>query len=183
MVDFSTYIKDIGFALGACQCAAYFDNREIPRGQKVPDVILFDLKCAKDHVFEAWFKDGDTFTVQSKTGGIVCPVCGGSDVIKAPMAPQLARRRADEGALSNLAPDPEAEHFAAAKQVIEALQHKVKENCDYVGENFAEEARKIYYGEIDKRGIYGQATDMEASELEDEGIEFHRLPRLPQSDA
>ncbi len=146
-------------------------------------MILFDLKCAKDHVFEAWFKDGDTFTVQSKTGGIICPLCGDSDITKAPMAPQLARRRPDEGSLSPSAPGPEAEHIAAAKQVIEALQHKVAENCDYVGENFAEESRKIHYGEVEKRGIYGEASDMEAGDLEDEGIEFHRLPRLPQSDA
>ncbi len=146
-------------------------------------MILFDLKCAKDHVFEAWFRDGDTFTVQSKTGEIVCPLCGDSDVTKAPMAPQLARRRPDGGSSSPSAPHPEAEHFAAARQVIEALQHKVAENCDYVGENFAEEARKIHYGEVEKRGIYGEASDMEAGDLEDEGIEFHRLPRLPQSDA
>ena len=146
-------------------------------------MILFDLKCAKDHVFEAWFKDGDTFTVLSKTGEIVCPLCASRDITKAPMAPQLARRRSDEGPSSNSAPDPEAEHFAAAKQVIEALHHKVEENCDYVGENFADEARKIHYGEVEKRGIYGEATDMEAGDLEDEGIEFHRLPRLPQSDA
>ncbi|MCH7544512.1 MAG: DUF1178 family protein [Proteobacteria bacterium] len=146
-------------------------------------MILFDLKCAKDHVFEAWFKDGDSFTVQSKTGKILCPVCATRDITKAPMAPRLARRRAGEGRSSNGTPDPEAEHIAAAKQVIEALQHKVEENCDYVGENFAEEARKIHYGEVEKRGIYGEATDMEAGDLEDEGIEFHRLPRLPKSDA
>ncbi len=146
-------------------------------------MILFDLKCTKGHVFEAWFKDGDTFTVQSKTGEIACPVCGSADITKAPMAPQLARRRPDEGRSSNLAPEPEAEQIAAAKQVIEALHHKVEENCDYVGEKFAEEARKIHYGEVEKRGIYGEATDMEASDLEDEGIEFHRLPRPPQSDA
>ncbi len=146
-------------------------------------MILFDLKCAKDHVFEAWFKDGNSFTVQSKTGAIACPLCASRDIIKAPMAPQLARRRSDEGRLSTLAPDPEAEHIAAAKQVIEALHSKVEENCDYVGEKFAEEARKIHYGEVEKRGIYGEATDMEAGDLEDEGIEFHRLPRPPQSDA
>ncbi len=146
-------------------------------------MILFDLKCAKDHVFEAWFRDGDTFTVQSKTGEIVCPICGDSNVTKAPMAPQLARRRRDEGSMSPSAPNPEADHIAAAKQALEALQHQVKENCDYVGENFAEEARKIHYGEVEKRGIYGEASDMEAGDLEDEGIEFHRLPRLPQSDA
>lgn len=146
-------------------------------------MILFDLKCAKDHVFEAWFKDGGTFTVQSKTGEIVCPLCGNSDITKAPMAPQLARRRVDGGELSQSAQYPEAEQIAAARQVIEALRHKVEENCDYVGENFAEEARKIHYGEVEKRGIYGGATDIEASDLEDEGIEFHRLPRLPQSDA
>ncbi|MCH9051111.1 MAG: DUF1178 family protein [Proteobacteria bacterium] len=146
-------------------------------------MILFDLKCAKDHVFEAWFKDGDTFTNQSKTGEIVCPLCANREITKAPMAPQLARRREGEGPSSNSAPDSEAEQIAAAKQVIEALQHKVEENCDYVGENFAEEARKIHYGETEKRGIYGEATDIEAGDLEDEGIEFHRLPRLPQSDA
>ncbi|MCH7929575.1 MAG: DUF1178 family protein [Proteobacteria bacterium] len=146
-------------------------------------MILFDLKCAKDHVFEAWFKDGDTFTDQSKTGEIVCPLCANREITKAPMAPQLARRREGEGPSSNSAQCPEAEQIAAAKQVIEALQHKVEENCDYVGENFAEEARKIHYGETEKRNIYGQASADEASELHEEGVEFGPLPWVPRHDS
>ena len=146
-------------------------------------MILYQLACTNAHQFEAWFRDIATYDAQSAAGDIMCPLCGSNGVTKAPMAPRLARRRAGEGRSSNGTPDPEAEHIAAAKQVIEALQHKVEENCDYVGENFAEEARKIHYGEVEKRGIYGEATDMEAGDLEDEGIEFHRLPRLPKSDA
>lgn len=146
-------------------------------------MILFDLKCAKGHVFEAWFKDGDTFTVQSKTGEIVCPLCGNSDITKAPMAPQLARRRVDQGRASNLAPDPEAEQIAAAKQLIEALHHKVEENCDYVGENFAEEARKIHYGETEKRSIHGEATKPEEKALQEEGVPFQTIPWIPRTDS
>lgn len=137
-------------------------------------MILFDLRCAQGHEFEAWFKDGAAFDAQTKAGGIGCPVCGSTEVAKAPMAPRLKRRgREDKRALKE----------AAAMNAIRELHRQVEENCDYVGEKFADEARKIHFGEVEKHGIYGEATDEEARGLEDEEIEFHRLPRLPRHDA
>lgn len=138
-------------------------------------MILFDLRCAQGHEFEAWFKDGAAFDAQSKAGEISCPVCGGGEIAKAPMAPRLTRRRREDKRTASKA-------AAAAMNAIREFHRQVEENCDYVGDRFADEARKIHYGEVDKHGIYGEATDEEARGLEEEEIEFHRLPRLPRYD-
>lgn len=139
-------------------------------------MILFDLRCAQDHEFEAWFRDSASFEAQSAAGEIACPVCGGGDVVKAPMAPRLAPRR------SAGASKAEAEGKMAMR-VIEELHRHVRDNCDDVGNKFAEEARKIHYGEAEKRGIFGEATKAEAKELTDEGVDIRRLPALPRQDA
>ena len=136
-------------------------------------MILFDLKCATDHVFEAWFRDSETYGAQAAAGEIACPICGDTHIGKALMAPNVARA-AETGS---------AEHAVQMMERIRALHDEITRNSDDVGEKFPEEARKIHYGEVEKRGIYGEATDMEAGDLEDEGIEFHRLPRLPRSGA
>ncbi|HEY4136279.1 MAG TPA: DUF1178 family protein [Alphaproteobacteria bacterium] len=79
------------------------------------------------------------------------------------------------------APSPES--FAAAVTALRELHQAIEKNCDYVGENFAEEARKIHYGETDPRGIYGEASLEEAKELREEGVEVMAVPRLPRQDA
>jgi hypothetical protein len=129
-------------------------------------MILYDLRCGRDHGFEGWFRDSKAYDGQRRAGRVACPICGDKKVRKAPMAPRLARRRG--GAT-------EAEALAALRQ----MRRQVEANCDYVGERFAEEARKIHYGEAEKRGIYGEASESDSKELADEGIEVGRIPWVP----
>ena len=138
-------------------------------------MILYQLKCQRGHDFEAWFLNGATYDIQQASGDISCPHCGTTDVTKAPMAPNIARRR------SNLSRAPGVERRAqeVAEEILEAvdgMRQEVEKNCDYVGDEFAEEARRIHYGETAERGIYGEASDEEAEELDDEGVEFFRIP-------
>ncbi len=136
-------------------------------------MILFALRCAADHEFEGWFRDGAMFDKQSAGGKITCPQCGNNDVTKAPMAPRVTRSRKAEAA-----PSP-----AQLRTALQELRRHVETNCDYVGERFAEEARRIHYGESDPRGIYGETSAEDAAGLADEGIEVSRIPWLPRSDA
>ena len=145
-------------------------------------MIRYSLRCKRGHDFEGWFRSSEDFA-NTKTG---CPVCGSTKVEKALMAPQVARTDNDMPAPKPVA-KPEAMQLAAAdprrREMIAALKElraKVTENADYVGDKFAEEARKIHYGETDPRGIYGQATREEAETLAEEGIDFHPLPVLPE---
>src|SRR5437762_9312508 len=136
-------------------------------------MILFTLRCASDHEFEAWFRDGDGFEAQQKEGEIACPLCGDAQVEKAVMAPRIGRSRAKTPALSP----------AQMRAALVELRRQVETNCDYVGERFAEEARRIHYGEADPHGIYGEASADESRELAEEGIEVGRSPWIPTTDA
>ncbi|RMD62750.1 MAG: DUF1178 family protein [Alphaproteobacteria bacterium] len=131
-------------------------------------MIVYDLKCRKGHVFEAWFRDSAAYDEQAAAGKVVCPMCGSKKVEKAPMAPRVARSRGDEAQAS-----PETR---AMQEAIQALRRKIEQDFDYVGPRFAEEARRIHYGETDAHNIYGEATDEEAAALSEEGIEFARIP-------
>lgn len=124
-------------------------------------MILFELACANEHHFEAWFRDGAAYESQAAAGEIVCPACGNAQVAKAPMAPRLAKH-----------------HGAAAelRHALGDLRRKVQENCTYVGERFPEEARRIHYGETEARPIYGEASPDDARALEEEGVDFRRIP-------
>ena len=139
-------------------------------------MILYQLKCSTDHQFEAWFRDGAAYDLQCADGQINCPFCGDNHISKAPMAPYLGKRRSNAG-------DSETRAEEFAERMLEAvgqIQTHVEENCEDVGERFADEAKRIHYGEAEERGIYGQATDDEASELDEEDIEYFRLPFLPR---
>ncbi len=165
-------------------------------------MILYDLKCRKNHVFETWFRDSAAYEEQVAAGAIACPSCGSRKIEKALMAPRLARgdrARGDAGG----GPRGEAEGgpgggpesrmaMRAVKGTAEAaelmgqlreLRQKVEEHCDYVGGNFAEEARKIHYGEQDPRNIYGETSDQQAKELHEEGVTFNRIPWAPRHDS
>lgn len=134
-------------------------------------MIVYQLQCSDGHRFEAWFRDGATYDAQCDAGEIECPFCGSVKVSKAPMAPHIASGRRDQA--------PEERAQEVARQILQAvgkLREQVEENCEDVGDQFAEEARRIHYGEAEKRGIYGDATDDEAADLDEEGIEFTRLP-------
>ena len=148
-------------------------------------MIAFDLKCAKGHVFEAWFASSRGFERDAKAGRVECPLCGSAKVEKALMAPHVATGRASEESppVPAPAPDPLAERRAEAFRMLRELQGKIERDFDHVGERFAEEARKIHYGEVEKRAIYGSATPEESKALKDEGVEFGQLPWLPRHDA
>lgn len=142
-------------------------------------MILFDLKCTGDHVFEAWFADSKAFEAQAANGEIACPVCSDTAVTKALMAPNVANARKDGGGKS----DKAAMHMGQYMAALTELRQHVEKNCDYVGEKFPEEARKIHYGETEQRNIYGEASSEEAAELKEEGVEVQRVPWTPRSDA
>jgi hypothetical protein len=153
-------------------------------------MIVYELKCSKDHVFEGWFRDAATFDRQAAAGKVACAVCGDSAIAKAPMAPRLAKRRGDAPAAprgdgAGSAPDgsPNKAQTAEALKLLAELREKVESECDYVGERFAEEARRIHYGETEQRGIYGEASDEQAKELGDEGIDVKKIPWLPRRNA
>ncbi len=139
-------------------------------------MILFDLKCANEHVFEAWFKDSEAFDRQAEGCEIACPVCGDTGVAKALMAPRLGKGGRERAGKA-------AEHAKRYAAFASEMRRRVEDNCDYVGPQFAEEARKIHYGEAEARGIYGEASDDDAKSLDDEGIEFQHIPWAPREDA
>jgi hypothetical protein len=159
-------------------------------------MIVFDLTCDKNHVFEAWFKDSATFDRQNKKKQVSCAVCGSTHVRKAPMAPRIATGNADmpaaeapiaaevpEGPRAMLATDPMAAKAAKLMAELKELRKQIEKNCEYVGPRFAESARKMHYGEEEKRNIYGEASEQEARELADEGVEFAPVPWLPRTDS
>lgn len=145
-------------------------------------MIVYALKCAQGHGFEGWFRDAATFDRQAAAGKVACAVCGDTKVEKAPMAPRLAKRRGDN---RGEAPPVETKPGLPpeAVKLLNELRQKVESECDYVGERFSEEARRIHYGEAEKRGIYGEASDEQAKELVEEGIEVSKIPWLPRRDA
>ena len=142
-------------------------------------MIVFDVSCSNEHVFEGWFKDSDSFDEQVEAGAVTCPVCGDGKVRKALMAPNVAgiRKGKDDSAPNAAmgAPDGKLAEFV---QALHELKRHVEDNSDYVGDKFPEEARKIHYGDAAARSIHG-----EAAELIDEGVDFHRIPWPGKSDA
>ncbi|MEP3274761.1 MAG: DUF1178 family protein [Stappiaceae bacterium] len=159
-------------------------------------MIHFALTCQDDHSFEGWFRDSSDFDKQIESGFLLCPFCGSPEIRKALMAPAVSTSRQKEQAQSQQphqpqpqpAPPPSASQQLATvapqqQQVLEAMRafrNKIAENADDVGNAFAEEARKMHYGESERRGIYGQAETEEVEELRDEGVEFFAMPSLPE---
>jgi hypothetical protein len=157
-------------------------------------MILYELNCDRQHSFEAWFKDGATADRQLKRNTVECPSCGSVKVAKALMAPRVGKK----GNSREIAPiEPPALPSAPAaapagkaavipaelRQALLEVRKQIESNCDYVGDKFAEEARKIHEGESEVRGIYGEATEAEHEELLEDGIEVARVPWVPRGDA
>ncbi len=157
-------------------------------------MIHYQLRCAGDHEFDGWFKDSGNFETQAKRGLIICPVCASTKVDRALMAPRLARRgrviEHEPAAAAVEAPAVPAPVQAAGgvipdqmRAMLHKLRAEVEKTCDYVGPDFAKEARKIHNGEAAPRGIYGESTEAEAEELADDGIGVARIPWLPRADS
>lgn len=149
---------------------------------------VLDLRCAHDHAFEGWFASEDDYRSQLDRGLVVCPLCNSSEVTRRPSAPRLnlsgaSEPKASAPAASGPSPTPPAgapgvpaEHLAVLQsQWLRAVKH-VMENTVDVGEKFAEEARRIHYGEVEERAIRGRSTPEQAAELREEGIEVMSIP-------
>lgn len=130
-------------------------------------MIVYNLRCKNGHEFEGWFRDSAAFDAQAGAGKLCCPSCSTRRVEKAIMAPSVST--GERAALAG----PEQRKL---RQFMTGLRKYVQENAEYVGPNFAEEARKIHYGESVDRHIYGESTLEEAQELADEGVDVAPLP-------
>ena len=157
-------------------------------------MICYALACERGHDFESWFRDSAAYDKQAKRGLVTCPLCGSAKVEKAIMAPRLsatAKKKRSPVAAAAPPTEPSTATAPAAPVAMispqeQELRTKLKElrdhltkNADNVGPKFPEEARKMHYGEIEHRSIYGVASPDEAKELSEEGVEFHPLPPLP----
>lgn len=169
-------------------------------------MIRYALQCERGHAFESWFQDSASFDKQAKRGLVSCPMCDSVKVEKSIMAPQIprkgrtaeqrageetavrasARKKKAETAAAVATPAPETTApLAMAPQEAELLgklkelRDHIKANADNVGEQFPEQARKMHYGEIEHRPIYGDASPTEARALIEEGVEVMPLPVLP----
>ena len=160
-------------------------------------MIRYALICERRHEFEIWFKNSADYDKQAKRGLVSCPDCGSTKVEKALMAPSLgagakkrksaAPRPIEAPAAAEPTPPEAASPVAMISPQEKEFRAKLKElrdhltkNADNVGAKFPEEARKMHYGEIEHRSIYGEASPQDAKEMHEEGIEFHPLPVLPE---
>ena len=159
-------------------------------------MIHYALQCTAEHRFDGWFKDSGSFAKQAARGLLECPICGDTNVTQALMTPSVPRK----GREMLPVPVPPPPAAAPAPQVpaqatmagprmpaqvramLMRLRQEVERNCDYVGEDFADEARRIHNGESEHRGIYGEASNEDAEALAEEGIEVQRIPWLPRAD-
>ncbi len=159
-------------------------------------MIRYALNCGRGHGFESWFANSAAYDKQVKRALVACPICGSTKIEKAIMAPRLGSSDGDDAAAvpetpaappaPAMPPVPAQAPLAVMSPPERELRKKLRElrehitkNSDYVGPRFSEQARKIHYGEIEHRSIYGEASPEEAKELHEEGIEFHPLPILP----
>ncbi len=166
-------------------------------------LIKYTLKCANDHIFDGWFQNSSSFDKQNQDDLIHCPQCGSTMVEKTLMAPTVTGTKAQKSvAMPDLSipeisnnepmegnpalatiPEPLVHGDKTVQAVVEKmreLRQWVEKNTDNVGDDFANKARKMHYGEEERRGIYGKATFEEAQDLIDDGIDFLPLPALPE---
>lgn len=154
-------------------------------------MIQFSLKCAEGHRFDSWFQSASAFEKLQGAGMVSCAICGSGSVEKALMAPRVrpARKAADAAPPAPPAPDgaPKAavapgaltQPATPAEQHLAELRRKIEQNSDYVGMNFAKEARAMHDGTAPERAIYGEARPEEARKLLEDGIPVAPLPFIP----
>ncbi len=158
-------------------------------------MIRYALVCGQGHDFESWFQDSASYDKQARRSLVACPRCGSVKVEKAIMAPRLAGARKRNHATpvempATMASREQPQEKAPVAMITpqeRELRSKLKElrdhltkNAAHVGAKFPDEARKMHYGEVEHRSIYGEASPDDAKKLAEEGIEFHPLPVLPE---
>ena len=140
-------------------------------------MIRYDLTCREGHTFDSWFQSAEAFDALQAAGHLNCAICGATGVEKRIMAPAVrpARKAGEKPKLKEPASDLEA--------AMAEMRRQIEENSDYVGMNFAAEARRMHDGEIDERAIYGEAKAEDARALLEDGIPVAPLPFLPKRQA
>ncbi len=152
-------------------------------------MIRYNLRCERGHAFESWFQSSQAYETQEKRKLVNCPSCGSAKVERAIMAPQIVSKKSRERAAPAPAVATEATTPASTplmmaqerelRAKLRELRDHIVKNADNVGERFPNEARKMHYGDIEHRPIYGEASPEEARSLIDEGVEVSPLPVLP----
>ena len=152
-------------------------------------MIRYNLRCEHDHTFESWFQSSSAYESQEKRKLVNCPVCGSAKVERAIMAPQIVSKKGQDiaapapAAASEVTTPTSTPLMMAQERELRAklkeLRDHIVKNADNVGERFPNEARKMHYGDIEHRPIYGEASPDEARSLIDEGVEVSPLPVLP----
>lgn len=141
-------------------------------------MIRYSLSCRAGHRFESWFQTAEAFAALDASAKLACPVCGTAEVAKELMAPSVRPGRGAAAVPADVRPnlrEPASELEAA----IAALRKEIAENSDYVGMNFAAEARRIHDGDAPERAIYGEARPEEARKLLEDGVPVAPLPFMP----
>ena len=169
-------------------------------------MILYSLRCEGGHAFEAWFRSSADFDRQAEIGLIECVTCGSHAVTRGLMAPALVGQAraptpgASETAASaapsvqtaqstSAAPSVSTRAMAGApmpdamRALLSRMRSEIERHCEDVGRDFADEALRMHRGEVEHRGIYGEATETEREALADEGVEIARIPWLPRSES
>jgi hypothetical protein len=159
-------------------------------------MICYRLRCAHDHVFEGWYKDSSTFAMLRQKNLLNCPECGTSSVDQAPMAPAIVGRAPERLPQSDPTPTPDmaAPPAPVAGQIppglpdamlsaLRDVRRTIEENCENMGNRFADEALRIHYGEAPERGIYGEMSQSQREELEEEGVAFQNVPWVRDTDS
>ncbi|MDF1719026.1 MAG: DUF1178 family protein [Antarcticimicrobium sp.] len=143
-------------------------------------MIQYALKCAEGHAFDSWFKSAEAFDKLAAAGLVQCAICGSAQVEKAMMTPRVSPgRKAADPAPDSTPERPLSQPASPAEQAIAELRRKVEENSDYVGKNFASEARAIHEGAAPQRPIYGEARAEDARALIEDGVPVAPLPFTP----
>jgi hypothetical protein len=144
-------------------------------------MIKYRLGCTDGHEFESWFRTIAEYDAQSRSGAVACPLCGSTEITKQPMAPAVVSGRSSNASLQALPQTHSDQNPGAAMTgALRAFKKVVVENSEDVGPAFAEEARKIHFGEAEERNIRGSTTVEEAQALHQDGIPFGILPSLPE---
>jgi hypothetical protein len=138
-------------------------------------MIVFDLKCSKEHTFEGWFEDGSAYKDQSQKGLISCPVCDDKEIVKIPSTFAIKG--------SSMAKNPAIDEHRALLQLGQEISNYVEKNFDNVGCDFTKEALKIHYGASEPRNIRGISTKEEEKTLKKEGIQFFKIPAPPSPES
>jgi hypothetical protein len=154
-------------------------------------MIRYNLRCERGHAFESWFQSSTAYESQEKRKLVNCPSCGSAKVERAIMAPQIVSKKGRDSAAPAPVAAPSTDVTAPAstplmmaqerelRAKLRELRDHIVKNADNVGERFPNEARKMHYGDIEHRPIYGEASPDEARSLIDEGVEVSPLPVLP----